>query len=154
MGISRSAVFVTAACFAALGLGLYSHRANVTALPKVQSAVTTPTGELLTSFFEGLPVSPAVKKYAEINEARLKHHGRPGFVSKLGHFFGFGAIVYAQSCGGCNEHQAPPGADCDGCGTRDYTIYGDWTGMGFYTGGYCGSCGTSQNAYTCEGQGC
>lgn len=135
-------------------MGLYSHRAGTTEAQKLPRMLTTATDQALTSFFEGLPASPTVKKYAEINEARAKRRAKPGFAAKLGHFFGFGAVVYAQSCGGCNEHQAPPGADCDGCGTRDYTLYGDWTGMGFYTGSYCGTCTSTQNSYTCAGQGC
>ena len=117
--LSRATSALPVLCASAVGIwSINTWSAQHTSVPSRQNMMTT-SGKPLRSFFEGLPISPAVRKYAEINFSRLHRTGRPSFAVQVGQFFGIGAVVHAQTCGGCNEMQAPP-VDC-GCGAWDHT---------------------------------
>ncbi len=156
MSISLRTLAVASALIVTSGIGMWplsspkAGRTDSIRSPTIRMA----SGKPLGSFFEGLPSSAVVKDFSKTNDARFKRGGSPTFAVQLSHFFGFGSVVYAQSCGGCNEAAAPP-TDCDGCGERNFTFFGDFTGLGFYDAGLCSEgCSTANNSYTCPGPGC
>lgn len=106
----------------------------------------------LKSFFDGVPVSPWARDLEAVN-ARRDPRRQPGAISlatKIQHFFGIGAVVYASGgCGGsCNESQTSQSC---GCGTSYSTYYSsERTGNGVQAEDMCTDCSTIVGGTTCS----
>ena len=116
------------------------------------------SGVVLGSFFEGLPTSKSWVGGLEAFTAKrelARRGGVPPLFTRVGHFLGIGAVVYAQSgtCGGdCYEWQLSQACDC---GTQYYTQYRSWSGNGISEALQCTACYSFlDGGTTCALNGC
>ena len=77
------------------------------------ASITTPSGEHLASFFDGLAPNPSVVAALKLPAVKPGECGKPvGLGERVQKLFGFGQKVYAQGLGPC---QCTGGCICLGC---------------------------------------
>ena len=145
-------LLLAALIFSAGGTAIWMLTAGASYVAPAPARMVTASGDALSSFFRGLPVSPRVRIAKAANARRYSgpKTGLRAVAERAAHFLGFGAVVYAADvCAGCSEYQADP-TDC-GCGQRSWTFGApEWTGQGFTLVDNCVDCSPFQGAEVCS----
>lgn len=152
----RSPVLVASLGLAALAGGvLFWQLASRTAPANAMGLpMLTAQGAHLSSFFEGLPVSPGANRIQALNARR--NPGPPTLAQRVQHFLGLTTVVHAQDgCVGCNAYFGPPPPPCY-CEPSSQTLYSyQQTNYGEIHYDACDWCGDPTDSMDlCPGQGC